>query len=95
MILDVNGETLLVGVEARAARDRPALHDAVELEPQIVMQPARGVFLNDVTVAATSAPGAAARLRRDAEFSLLAVDLERHVSASTFETFGFDGAALA
>src|SRR5208282_3378125 len=58
------------------------------------MQPVRGMFLNDVTVAAASFR-AAARLRRNAEFSLLAVDFESHVaSARAFEAFTLGGAAL-
>src|SRR5271169_1858436 len=44
MILDVNGETFFVGIEAWPARDGPALHHAVKFEPQIVMQPRRGVL---------------------------------------------------
>src|SRR5579862_2388672 len=78
VVLDMDGKTLLAGIEARAARDRPAFHDAVELEPQIVMQPPRRMFLNHITVAAALFL-AATRLRRDAELSLLAVDVEGHV----------------
>ena len=48
MVLDVNGEAFLVGIEARPARHRPALHHAVEFQPQIVMQPPRGMLLNDI-----------------------------------------------
>src|SRR5262245_43996712 len=42
VILDLHGKPLLAGIEARTARDRPALHHAVELEPQVVVQAARG-----------------------------------------------------
>ena len=52
MILDVDGKTLFVRIEARAARHRPALHHAVEFEPQIVVQPPRRMLLNDVAMAA-------------------------------------------
>src|ERR1700683_1994053 len=52
MVLDVDGETLFSGIEARPARDGPAFHDAVEREPQIVMQPPRRMFLNHITVTA-------------------------------------------
>src|SRR5579864_1012513 len=78
MILDMDGKPLVVGIKTWAAGDSPAFHHTVELEPQIVMQPTRGVLLNDVGVAATSALGPATRLRRDAEFSLFAVNPERH-----------------
>src|SRR5262249_34791520 len=47
VVLHLHGEPLLARNEARAARDGPALHHAVELEPQVVMQPARGVLLDD------------------------------------------------
>src|SRR5260370_32958784 len=52
MIFDMNGESLVVWVEARAARHRPAFHDAVELKPQIVVQPPRRMFLDHVSIAA-------------------------------------------
>src|SRR5580700_2994382 len=78
MILDMDGEALFAGIEARPARDRPAFHDAVELEPQVIMQLPRRVFLNHITVAAAFFL-AATRLRRDAELSLLAVDFQCHV----------------
>ncbi len=77
MILDVNGETFVVGVKARAARDRPALHHAVELKAQIVVQPPGRMFLNDVAVPVARS-FSAARLRRNAELSLFAVGFERH-----------------
>src|SRR5262249_36257104 len=38
MIFDVDGKALLVRNEARATGDRPALHHAVEFEPQVVVQ---------------------------------------------------------
>src|ERR1700704_3817814 len=50
VILDLDREALLARNKARAAGDGPALHDAVELEPKVVMQPARGMLLNDEPV---------------------------------------------
>src|SRR5258708_11351012 len=47
MVLDMDGEALLAGIEARPPRNRPALEDAVELETEIVMQPRRRTFLDD------------------------------------------------
>jgi hypothetical protein len=41
MILGVHGEALVACDEARPARDRPALEHAVELEPQVEVQPPR------------------------------------------------------
>ena len=50
VVLDVDGETLFRRIEARPPRHRPALQNAVELEPEIVVQPRRGVLLNDEAV---------------------------------------------
>ena len=47
VILDVDGEALIGGVEARTLGDRPAQQDAVELEAKVVMQARGGVLLND------------------------------------------------
>src|SRR5262249_18200226 len=79
VILDVNREPLLAWHEARAAGYRPALHDAAELEPQVVVQAARGVLLDDVAVASCGCD-AAARFRRYVEAALVAVGLERHAA---------------
>ena len=47
VVLDMNGEPLLAGIEAGTLRHRPALQDAIEFEAEIVMQAARGVLLYD------------------------------------------------
>src|SRR5204863_9253777 len=47
MILDFDGEAACGGIEARSLGDGPAPHDAGELEPEIVMEMAGGVLLND------------------------------------------------
>jgi len=72
-----DGKTFLAGNETRAAGDRPALHDAVELEAKIVVQAARRVLLNNelIALAAARTP---ARLRRHIELALLAIDLKAH-----------------
>ena len=72
-------EPLFGGIEARSAGDGPALHDPVELEAKVVMQPPCGVFLDHVIVAAAG-HFAAPRFRRDVKFSFLAVNFERHVN---------------
>jgi hypothetical protein len=46
MILHFDREPLVMGIERRALRHRPGLEDTVELEPQIVMQPARIMLLD-------------------------------------------------
>ena len=90
MVLDVDGKAFFAGIEARAARHRPALHHAVEFEPQIVMQPPRRMFLNDVAVTAAAAL-AAARLRRHAEFSFFSVNFESHETINLRLVLGVSG----
>jgi hypothetical protein len=51
MIFDVNRKALVCRVEARALGDRPALECAVQLQAEIVMQPARGVLLDQIGMA--------------------------------------------
>ena len=47
MVLDVDGEMLLAGLERDALRDRPARERAVPLETEVVVQPAGIVTLDD------------------------------------------------
>jgi hypothetical protein len=51
VIFDLYRKPLGAGNEARPFGDRPALHHPTEFEAQIVMQPTRGVLLEDVLVA--------------------------------------------
>src|SRR5262249_25335719 len=46
VILDVHRQPLVRGIEARSLGDRPALENAFELEPKIVVQARCGVLLN-------------------------------------------------
>src|SRR4029077_19030326 len=48
VILDLHREPLDRRVEARPLRPSPALHHAIELEPQVEVQVARGVLLDDI-----------------------------------------------
>src|SRR5215813_13497857 len=82
MIFHVDGKALLVRNEARAAGDRPALHHAVEFEPQVVVQTPRGVFLDDelISLGLVCAPP---RLGGHVELALPAVYLKTHRSART------------
>jgi hypothetical protein len=72
VVLDVHREALFARVEAGPTRHRPALHDAIEFEPKIVVQPPRGMFLDHVAMAATTA-FAATRFGGDAKFPFLSV----------------------
>jgi len=77
VVLDVDGKAFFVGVEARAAGYSPTLHHAVELEPQIVVQPPRRMLLNHIAVIAAGRLSPS-RLRGHVELSLFAVGLESH-----------------
>src|SRR3974390_3206959 len=69
VIFDADGKPPFGRIEARGGGPRPALHHAIEFQPQIVMEPPRRVLLNDITV--PRAPSLmTARLGRDGEFSL-------------------------
>ena len=52
VILDLHGEAPLRRIERRPLRHRPALHHAVELEAEIVVEMTRGVLLDRRTGAA-------------------------------------------
>ena len=60
VVLDMDRQALLAGIEARPFRHRPALQHPVELEPEIIMQPARGMLLDDKGQRPGRARGAAA-----------------------------------
>ena len=47
VILDLDGQALVVRIERGSARYRPGLEHAIEFEPEIVMQPRRIVALDD------------------------------------------------
>ena len=78
MILDVHREAPLEGVEARPLGHGPALQRALELEPEIVVQPRRRVLLDDEGApAAVAAAGPSLGLGRPREVALLPVLGER------------------
>src|SRR6185312_2901757 len=68
VVLDLDREPLLTWHEAGAARHRPAFHGAADLEPQIVMQPPRGMLLDHESMAALS--NLSARLLGEVEAAL-------------------------
>src|SRR5581483_9110010 len=89
MVLGLHGEPFVARIEARAFRYRPALQNAFQLEPEVVMQPRRRVPLNVIAQRLGFFPRSApARLfprgfRRDREIAHLTVALEPigHVAA--------------
>jgi hypothetical protein len=68
MVLDLDGQALVFGIEARSLRHGPALEHSVELEAKVVVQAARRVALNGEAqaagLAAPAFPANAARVRR-------------------------------
>jgi hypothetical protein len=80
MVLDMDREPLLTGIEARPLRDCPAQQHAIELEPEIVMQTARGMLLHDKGERHCGRVLAhpACRLRRFAKVAFAVVLFERH-----------------
>src|SRR5215475_2201807 len=81
VVFHLYGEPLLARHQARAARYRPALHHAVELEPQIVMQPPGGVLLDDIGVAAP-ALHLALRLRGHVKTTFGAISFQSRFGAA-------------
>ncbi len=93
VVLDLDSEPLLTGVEARTLRHRPALQYAVELETKVEMQPARVVLLDDESERRRRFPARrrlARRLRRFPEIALAPVLFERHAEG----LFRRDGSRL-
>ncbi len=81
VVLDVDGEMLVVRIEARALRHGPALERAVELEPDVVVQPPGRVLLDDEEVAARAGLDVRSGLGCLAEVPFLAVALQCHAQS--------------
>src|ERR1700732_4194550 len=75
VVLGADRKPLFADREARAFGDRPAFQDSVHLEPQIVMQPARRVFLND-ELSALAPDSRTCRLRSPGKVALPGIFFE-------------------
>jgi len=77
MIFDMHGEAFLARIEAGPFRHGPALQCPVELEPEIIMQARRGMFLHDIdrTIGRGSMSGMAGRLGTFPKVTLPAIPL--------------------
>src|SRR5262249_42906942 len=73
MVLDVDREPLVGGIEARPLRNGPAQQRTVMLEPEIEMRRPRRVLLDQVTVSARRLLLGAGRLRRAGKIPLGAI----------------------
>src|SRR5262245_43004806 len=83
MILHLHGEALVGGVEAGPLGHRPALEGALELEPEVVVEPAGHVLLDHEGSRARAAPRGrrrfARRLRRGLEVPLATILAQPHL----------------
>ena len=70
VVLDVHRERLGAALERNALRDGPRREHAVALEPEVVVEAARGVLLDDEDRRAVIRRGAAERLRRPGRVAL-------------------------
>ena len=80
MIFDVDRKALLARNQARPAGDGPAFHHAAELQPQVIVQAARRVFLDDELISFGSMH-AAPRLQSHVELAFPTIYLKAHRSA--------------
>ena len=86
VVLDVDGHPPDGRVERRALGDRPRHQDAVDFEPEVVVQARRPVALDDEAtgprgaraVAFIGVPGVAGGLGRPGEVALAVIVLQRH-----------------
>jgi hypothetical protein len=77
MILGLHREALVGRIEAWSLRHGPALQDALELEPKVVVQARRGVALDEIAqLLRVALELSSPRLRRDAEIAHLAIAFE-------------------
>src|SRR5690625_181524 len=79
MILGLDCQTFLTRHEARPLWNRPAFQHPILFETEIIMPPARIMFLDEIAVALRG-PRPALGLRRLREIALLPVFLERHLA---------------
>src|SRR4029453_16645187 len=75
MIFHMHGKTPIGGVKARASCDRPALQHLGELEPKIIVEPARRMLLHDEKPAFRRG-FATSRFRRAIKAPLVAISVE-------------------
>ncbi len=91
VVFDMDRQALFGRIEARTLRHRPALQHTVELEPEIVMQPARGMLLDHEGQRPRRglARHDACRLGRLREIAFPSVLGERHGSDRSVEALTF------
>ena len=78
MILCADRQALVRRIQAWTLSDSPAQQNAVKFEPQIVMQPRRVVFLNEIRKASPRILVRRRRLGRFAEITFPSVFFEYH-----------------
>jgi hypothetical protein len=78
VVLDVHRQALLAHFHGRALRHRPRHEHTAQLEPEVVVQAARGVLLHDEAQGRALLPAPALGLGRQLEVALAPVGVERH-----------------
>ena len=79
MVLGPHRQPVLAGVQARPLGNRPALEHAVELQPEVPMEPRGVVLLDDEAVAFALEPAALGLLRlREIALPVVGLDVERN-----------------
>src|SRR5205823_14408669 len=79
MVFDMDREPLVLRIQARALGYRPAQQDAVELEPEVIMQATCGVLLDHKGQRLRlAARDPSARLGGEAEVALFTIALKAH-----------------
>src|SRR6516162_1940014 len=76
MILDMDGEAFVLGIEAGSPCHGPTLEDAIHLQTKIIVQPGGGLFLDEVGKTPRAGDPLARRLARLGEVALGAIGFE-------------------
>ena len=89
VVLDMDGHSLVVWIEARSLRHSPAFQRTVELEPEVIVQPARGMLLDHIAERAAGLRSLALGLGRRREVALFPVSMQQIDHVVDSEQSGF------
>ena len=81
----MHSQSLIRGIEAGAFRDGPTQQRTVKFEPQIIMEPGRVVFLDQIRVTGRPVFFAGRRLGGFRKISFSFVFFERHWLTTNFK----------
>jgi hypothetical protein len=57
MVFRLHGKAFFAWIEGRPSRNRPRFQDSIAFEPEVVMQPPRGMLLDDEEERPRARPG--------------------------------------